>query len=153
MSHTSYRDVSTQKRHVRDEAIQHVVDSLPEPLAHDTAEKGFLEYLGADVTQIVRNIEQRKWTAVEVVTAYIWRAIKAQEATNCLTEGKCYTLSGTELRHYRISERGFFQCCLRMRSLMRRLSTQNFNRLDNCEDLFTVFHSARKIAVRRAVSE
>jgi hypothetical protein len=95
MSHISYRDVSTQKRHVRDEAIQHVVDSFPEPLAPDTTEKEFLEYLVVDATQIVRNIEQRKWTAVDVVTAYIWRAVKAQEATNCLTEGKCYTLSNT----------------------------------------------------------
>jgi hypothetical protein len=85
MPHKSYKDVSTQKKHGRDEAIQHVVDNLRESLASDTE---LLEYLGADTALIVRNIQQGKWTAVAVVTAYIRRAIMAQEATNCLTEGK-----------------------------------------------------------------
>ncbi|KIY62605.1 amidase signature enzyme, partial [Cylindrobasidium torrendii FP15055 ss-10] len=37
-------------------------------------------------TEIVSNIEEGKWTAGEVLEAYISAAVRAQEATNCITE-------------------------------------------------------------------
>ena len=39
--------------------------------------------------EIVKNIESGKWTATEVVSAYIRQAIEAHERTNCLTESEC----------------------------------------------------------------
>jgi hypothetical protein len=48
--------------------------------------------VGADVggrlaTQIVKNIQEKVWTASGVLEAYLARAAQVQDATNCLTEG------------------------------------------------------------------
>ncbi|KAJ7213570.1 amidase [Mycena pura] len=43
-------------------------------------------FLKASASQIVQHIERGRWTATQVVTAYIARAAVAHEATNCLTE-------------------------------------------------------------------
>jgi hypothetical protein len=45
------------------------------------------------VRELVAGISERKWTATQTVSAYIAQAIKAHEATNCLTESMrppCY---------------------------------------------------------------
>ena len=39
-------------------------------------------------SDIVRNIREGRWTASEVLEAYIAQAVKAQATTNCLTEGE-----------------------------------------------------------------
>lgn len=41
-------------------------------------------------SDIVANIEQGKWTASEVLEAYIQASVRAQEVTNCLTESKSW---------------------------------------------------------------
>jgi hypothetical protein len=38
-------------------------------------------------SEIVKNIQARKWTALAVLEAYIARGAQAHEATNCFTEG------------------------------------------------------------------
>ena len=42
----------------------------------------------------MKNIESDKWTATEVVSAYIRQAIDAHERTNCLTESEYSNVSG-----------------------------------------------------------
>lgn len=44
----------------------------------------------AVASDIVANIEQGKWTASEVLEAYIQASVRAQEVTNCLTESKSW---------------------------------------------------------------
>ncbi|KAJ7074358.1 amidase [Mycena amicta] len=44
------------------------------------------EFLKATASQIVKNIESGKWTASQVVAAFISQAVLAHEATNCITE-------------------------------------------------------------------
>jgi hypothetical protein len=48
---------------------------------------------GSAASQIVENIQDRTWTASDVLEAYIARAAQAQQATNCLTEGTWCTPS------------------------------------------------------------
>ena len=48
---------------------------------------GFFIALRAAATQIVENIQAKVWTASAVLEAYLARAVQAQQATNCLTEG------------------------------------------------------------------
>ncbi|KAG8744619.1 hypothetical protein FRC10_009844 [Ceratobasidium sp. 414] len=40
------------------------------------------------VTELVNGIKHGQWTACDTISAFILQAIKAHEATNCLTEGK-----------------------------------------------------------------
>lgn len=46
------------------------------------------EILSSDISGIVYGIQEKEWTAVQVLCAFIRRAREAQEKTNCLTEGK-----------------------------------------------------------------
>ena len=41
----------------------------------------------APAGQIVQAIEKSQWTSTQVVTAFIKSAVRAQDATNCITEG------------------------------------------------------------------
>ncbi|CAE6438270.1 unnamed protein product [Rhizoctonia solani] len=44
------------------------------------------EIISSSIRQIVTGVRDRKWTATQTVAAFIEQAIKAHEATNCLTE-------------------------------------------------------------------
>jgi hypothetical protein len=58
---------------------------VPKPtLSADVAE----EILKSTNTEIVQGIKERRWTSTEVLSAFVARAVAAQEATNCLTEGE-----------------------------------------------------------------
>lgn len=46
------------------------------------------EILKASNTEIVQGIKEGRWTSTEVLDAFVARALEAQEATNCLTEGE-----------------------------------------------------------------
>jgi len=66
---------------------------VPSPLLKDvshlmTSKLSSLERLivESDATTIVRQIRERSWTAVEVLTAFCKVAVVAQDLTNCLTE-------------------------------------------------------------------
>ncbi|KAL1747940.1 amidase signature domain-containing protein [Schizophyllum fasciatum] len=71
---------------------QHIIDGKLEQRAKALAsapafnEASHQAYLDATACEIVANIEKGVWTASEVLEAYISRAAKVQEATNCLTE-------------------------------------------------------------------
>ena len=57
--HKSYKDVSSRKKRVREEAIKHfIVDNNFSELFTSDAKAKFSEYLAAGAAQIVRNIEQ-----------------------------------------------------------------------------------------------
>ena len=44
--------------------------------------------ISSDIASIVYGIQEKRWTALEVMYAFIRRAQLAQEQTNCLTEGE-----------------------------------------------------------------
>ena len=44
--------------------------------------------ISSDIASIVYGIQEKRWSAVEVIYAFIRRAQLAHEQTNCLTEGK-----------------------------------------------------------------
>ncbi|CAE6484084.1 unnamed protein product [Rhizoctonia solani] len=54
--------------------------------AEGSSEKLRREIISSNIRQIVTGISERKWTATQAVVAFIAQAIKAHEATNCLTE-------------------------------------------------------------------
>ncbi|KZS94601.1 amidase signature enzyme [Sistotremastrum niveocremeum HHB9708] len=78
-SDSSWKTVASQKTKERDARISKTVTSLD-------VFKGAEASLQATASEIVQGIQSGKWTAVEVVHAYIRRAAVAQEKTNCLTE-------------------------------------------------------------------
>ncbi|KAF8312352.1 amidase signature enzyme [Clavulina sp. PMI_390] len=79
----STKVVSSTKCRARDTAIQRVADSLKE---EKDALGDVAQYLEADISEIVRKIEVKEWTASAVTKAYILRAIEAQGAVNAITE-------------------------------------------------------------------
>ncbi|EJD07629.1 amidase signature enzyme [Fomitiporia mediterranea MF3/22] len=79
----SCKEVSKQKQAARAEAIARSSKRLD---AEGTSTQNDSEYLAATAAEIVKHIEAGEWTALVVVSAYIRQAIRAHEATNCLTE-------------------------------------------------------------------
>jgi hypothetical protein len=43
--------------------------------------------LSSDISSLVRGIEDGEWTSLDLVHVFMGAAIRAQERTNCLTEG------------------------------------------------------------------
>nr|GAT55492.1 amidase [Mycena chlorophos] len=68
--------LSEAKRAKRDNALLTTLQSV----------ENKQEFLRATTSQIVANIDSGKWTASQVVAAFISQAIVAQKQTNCLTE-------------------------------------------------------------------
>ncbi|KAG8858225.1 hypothetical protein FRB96_005354 [Tulasnella sp. 330] len=62
--------------------------TLDDKSEYGTAHSADLEYLQANAAQIVQHIQNSDsgWTAERVMIAYVRQAVRAQEATNCLTE-------------------------------------------------------------------
>ena len=52
------------------------------------------EILSSDIAGIVYGIQEKEWTSLQVLCAFIRRAKQAQEMTNCLTEGESVCESG-----------------------------------------------------------
>ncbi|KAK6423117.1 hypothetical protein LTR95_016575, partial [Oleoguttula sp. CCFEE 5521] len=74
---------------ILDESIKpgagvHDIQDFPTTSGFFTAEE--LQITEATASEVVANIADRKWTAVEVVKAVSKRAAVAQQLVNCLTE-------------------------------------------------------------------
>lgn len=46
------------------------------------------EILESSNTDIVQGIKDKRWTSTDALGAFVGRAVEAQDATNCLTEGE-----------------------------------------------------------------
>ncbi|KAI5834825.1 amidase signature enzyme [Schizophyllum commune Tattone D] len=75
---------SNPNQHIIDAKLKQRAKALA--LAPSFNEAAYESYLNATACEIVSNIEKGVWKASEVLEAYISRAAKVQEATNCLTE-------------------------------------------------------------------
>lgn len=94
----SYKAAVNAKRRKREGAIQEIVAvTTKEPTGEEQyiiSSSGRFHPRGLpslpDVIlagQIVQAIEEGRWTSTQVVTAFIKSATRAQEETNCITEG------------------------------------------------------------------
>ncbi|KAF8661366.1 hypothetical protein AX16_001460 [Volvariella volvacea WC 439] len=81
----SYLPVVQAKRAERTKAIE-AVKALVSPAEGKDLDLGDSEILRATAVEIAKKIESEVWTAIQVVDAFIRRAILAHERTNCLTE-------------------------------------------------------------------
>lgn len=100
-SQPTWKAVASSKQTRRNDEIQKALATLPAV----TGTRGDEQYTSASASQIVRNISQGKldytwrviyvlncsssgkWTAVNVVAAYIRRAADVQKHSNPITEG------------------------------------------------------------------
>jgi hypothetical protein len=73
---------SRARAHVaaRDKALAFPLESTDTSLDKDI--------LTSDISGIVYGIQEKEWTAVQVLSAFIRKAKEAHEQTNCLTEGE-----------------------------------------------------------------
>lgn len=80
-----YLAIAAEKRRKRTEAIEVFKQKHPiETVGSETEQE---EILNRSAEAVVHGItEERRFTAKQVMLTYIWAAIRAHEATNCLTE-------------------------------------------------------------------
>jgi len=95
----SYKVVVNAKRTKREESIRETVALTTKELSQDeqriTSSSGTFRLHGPRgfypndtlAGQIVQAIKEGRWTSTQVVTAFIKSAIRAQDETNCITEG------------------------------------------------------------------
>ncbi|KAG6890091.1 hypothetical protein C0995_012040 [Termitomyces sp. Mi166 len=76
---SSYLTIVEEKKAKQKEALKSI--SVPQDLSSE-----YDKFINATATEIVTCIENGEWTASQVVEAYIFRAVQAHAATNCLTE-------------------------------------------------------------------
>lgn len=86
MALLNHEEVSRIRRGARDEILLRTSGTLSSAQGPVNT---LNEYTLATASVIVENIRNRQWTALEVMKAYIRRALEAHEAVNCLTEGEC----------------------------------------------------------------
>ncbi|KAH8111020.1 amidase signature enzyme [Phellopilus nigrolimitatus] len=79
----SWKSIVQQKQAARADAIARTRKQVEADTISSSDDN---VYLHATAAEIVRRIESGEWTSVSVVSAYIRQAIRAHEATNCLTE-------------------------------------------------------------------
>ncbi|KAG6813163.1 hypothetical protein H0H92_013570 [Tricholoma furcatifolium] len=76
----SYLPIVNEKRSKQKDALNRANPS-------SASDSELQRFTNATATEIVYYIEHGEWTASQVVEAYINRAVKVHEITNCLTEG------------------------------------------------------------------
>ncbi|KAL5536849.1 hypothetical protein ACEPAF_672 [Sanghuangporus sanghuang] len=79
----SWKDIVKQKQAARADAIARARKQLE---ANGVSAQEDNAYLQVTASEIVKKIGEGEWTSSQVVSAYIRQAIRAHEATNCLTE-------------------------------------------------------------------
>ncbi|KAB5594790.1 Fatty acid amide hydrolase 1 [Ceratobasidium theobromae] len=63
-----------------------LIERARDPVKQNVSDKLTGEIISATIQELVAGIKEKRWTATQTVSAYIAQAIKAHDATNCLTE-------------------------------------------------------------------
>ncbi|KAG8754486.1 hypothetical protein FRC14_005020 [Serendipita sp. 396] len=83
-SQPAWKSIASSKQETRAKRIDAAVTTLSKEVGSLDAKDE--EYLRASAAEIVRNISEGKWLAVNVAAAYIRRAVRVQELHNPITE-------------------------------------------------------------------